>query len=74
MPYVKGAVVHGVTHVADVYHSSNVFANNVPVALWDLPGPTSAVIGGVYISDNPFQPIFAQSIINEAGSNAPNDD
>lgn len=74
MPYVKGAVVHGVTHVADVYHSSNVFANNVPVALWDLPGPTSAVIGGVYISDNPFQPIFAKSIIDEAGSNAPNDD
>ena len=74
MPYVKGAVVHGVTHVADVYHSSNVFANNVPVALWDLPGPTSAVIGGVYISDNPFQLIFAQSIINEAGANAPNDD
>lgn len=74
MPYVKGAVVHGVTHVADVYHSSNVFVNNVPVALWDQPGPTSAVIGGVYISDNPFQQIFAQSIINEAGSNAPNDD
>jgi hypothetical protein len=74
MPYVPGAFVHGVRHVADVYHSSNVFANNVPVALWDLPGPTSAVIGGVYISDNPFQPIFAQSIIEEAGANAPNDD
>ena len=47
MPYVKGAVVHGVTHIADVYNSNNVFANNVPVALWDKPGPTSAVIGGV---------------------------
>lgn len=34
MPYVKGPVVHGVTHVADVYNSPNVFINNVPVALW----------------------------------------
>jgi hypothetical protein len=77
MPYIQGGTNQGNSgkpEVSDVYHSSNVFANNVPVALWDLPGPTSAVIGGVYISDNPFQPIFAQSIIIEAGSNAPNDD
>lgn len=74
MPYVQGAKVHGVIHVADVYHSSNVFVNNVPVALWDEPGPTSAVIGGVYISDNPFKLVFAETIINEAGTNAPHDD
>jgi hypothetical protein len=74
MPYVPGPVVHGVTHIADVYHSNNVFVNNVPVALWDQPGPTSAVIGGVYISDNPFKLVFAQTLLNEAGGNAANDD
>lgn len=37
MPYVPGAVVHGVTHVADVYHSTNVYANFVPIALWQDP-------------------------------------
>ena len=74
MPYIKGAIVHGVAHIADVYHSSNVFVNNVPTALWDQPGATAAVVGGVYISDNPFQMVFAQTLINEAGGNAPNDD
>lgn len=33
MPYIVGAVEHGVKHIADVYHSPNVFANFVPVAL-----------------------------------------
>jgi len=49
MPYVKGAVVHGVTHVADVYRSSNVYVNNVPVALWLEPG-SSAAFAGVTIA------------------------
>lgn len=74
MPYVQGPVVHGVVHVADVYHSNNVFANNVPIALWDQPGPTSAIVGGVYISDNPFKMVFAQTLLSEAGGNAANDD
>jgi hypothetical protein len=74
MPYVKGAVAHGVVHVADVFKSNNVYANNVPVALWDQPGPSSAVIGGIYIPDNPYKFIFVESLINEAGSNAYNDD
>jgi hypothetical protein len=43
MPYVPGAGVHGVVHVADVYHSGNVYANNVNVALWLSPGGTDAV-------------------------------
>lgn len=48
MPYVKGAVVHGVTHVADVYHSSNVFANFVPIALWNDPqGPEAAIANAI---------------------------
>lgn len=74
MPYVPGANVHGVTHIADVYRSNNVFVNNVPVALWDEPGPTSAVIDGQYISDNPFKLVFVQPLVSETGSNAPNDD
>lgn len=46
MPYIPGAVVHGVTHVADVYHSPNVYINNVAAALWLAPG-TSAAFAGV---------------------------
>lgn len=42
MPYQPGAVVHGVTHVGDVYKSNNVYANNVPVALWLTPGTSEA--------------------------------
>jgi hypothetical protein len=45
MPYVPGAGVHGVVHVADVYRSGNVFANNVPVALWLSPGSSAAFAG-----------------------------
>lgn len=74
MPYVKGAVVHSVTHIADVYRSNNVYANNVPIALWDQPGPTSAIVGGIYIPDNPFRVEFAGTLISEAGANAANDD
>jgi CHAP domain len=42
MPYQPGAVVHGVTHIADVYKSGNVYANNVKVALWLPPGVSEA--------------------------------
>jgi hypothetical protein len=45
MPYIPGAVVHGVKHISDVYHSSNVYVNFVPVALWQDPqGPEAAVL------------------------------
>jgi len=74
MPYVPGAVVHGVVHVADVYKSNNVYVNNVPVALWDQPGPTSAIIGNIYIPDNPFKASFVEEIVSEGGHNAFNDD
>ena len=50
MPYVKGAVVHGVTHVADVYHSPSVYINNVAAALWLAPG-TSAGFAGVIAAE-----------------------
>jgi hypothetical protein len=42
MPYEPGAVAHGVTHIADVYKSGNVYANNVKVALWMPPGKSEA--------------------------------
>jgi hypothetical protein len=42
MPYVIGPVVHGVKHVADVFHSENVFINHVPVALWLDPQGSEA--------------------------------
>lgn len=43
MPYVPGSGAHGVIHVADVYHSENVFVNSVPVALWLAPGATGSL-------------------------------
>lgn len=42
MPYIAGSTSHGVVHVADVFHSPNVFANNVPVALHLAPGGTTS--------------------------------
>jgi len=43
MPYVPGGspqAVYGGIGVEDVYHSPNVFANHVEIALWNPPGPT----------------------------------
>jgi hypothetical protein len=45
MPYVPGAFAHGVRHIADVYRSGNVYANNVPVALWLSPGGSASFAG-----------------------------
>lgn len=42
MPYVPGAFVHSVRHIADVYKSENVYANNVQIALWQAPGTSAA--------------------------------
>jgi hypothetical protein len=48
MPYIPGAFVHGVSHIADVYSSNNVFANFVPVALHNDPqGPEAAVLAAI---------------------------
>lgn len=44
MPYVPGGTSQGesgLAEVADVYHSPNVFVNNVPVALWLAAQPGS---------------------------------
>jgi len=48
MPYIPGAFVHGVRHIADVYSSNNVFANFVPIALHNDPqGPEAAVLSAI---------------------------
>lgn len=44
MPYVPGASVHGVRHVADVYHSPDVYANFVNIALWNDPQGSQAAV------------------------------
>lgn len=44
MPYIPGT-----GRLSDVYHSPSVFANNVPIALWQSPG-SSAAFAGVDIS------------------------
>lgn len=54
MPYVPGGTSQGdsgAPEVSDVYHSPTVFANNVPVALWQPPGESAAFAGlGVSVS------------------------
>jgi uncharacterized protein (TIGR02594 family) len=46
MPYVPGGgpqATAGSPEVLDVYHSTNVFVNSVPVALWQPPQASAAV-------------------------------
>ena len=48
MPYVQGGTSQGnsgAPEVQDVYHSPSVFANNVPIALWQTPGQSAAFAG-----------------------------
>lgn len=44
MPYIPGS-----GRISDVYHSGNVYANNVPIALWLSPG-ASGTFGGISVS------------------------
>ena len=44
MPYIPGS-----GRISDVYHSGNVYANNIPIALWNAPG-ASGTFGGVSVS------------------------
>ena len=60
MPYQPGAVVHGVTHIADVYKSGNVYANNVKVALWLPPGVSEA------FAFDPVAPVSTSYEVSEA--------
>ena len=48
MPYVQGGTSQGNSgkpEVSDIFHSSNVYINNVPVALWLTPGESSLFSG-----------------------------
>lgn len=52
MPYIQAGSPQsktGAPGVIDVYHSGNVFINNVPVALWVAPG-SSASFAGINVS------------------------
>lgn len=57
MPYVysgapqKSTVLPG---IADVYHSENVFANNVEIALWKQPVDTAAFVLGLSSPENTY--------------------
>jgi hypothetical protein len=44
-------VIPGIVGVSDVYHSQNVYANNVPIALWKPSGDTAAFISGLTAPD-----------------------
>lgn len=67
MPYVKGPTVHGVVHVDDVYHSTNVFANFVEIALWNDPRGTEAAIANAIAS--PSFAIDSQTIEYDGAEN-----
>jgi hypothetical protein len=67
MPYVKGATVHGVVHVADVYNSPNVYANFVNVALWnDAQGAEAAVLAAINAPEYVFESIGQEATEGEA--------
>jgi hypothetical protein len=67
MPYVPGAKVHGVTHVADVYHSPTVFANFVNIALWNDPqSPEAAVLAAINSPQYAFESIGQEATEGEA--------
>jgi len=67
MPYVPGGGSQGnsgLDAVGDVYHSSNVFANFIPVALWNDPAGTGeAAAISIAISSPTFQ---QESTVTEA--------
>jgi hypothetical protein len=66
MPYVPGGGAQkdsGLNAVGDVYHATNVYANNVLVALWQTPGE-SASFAGVSVSVSVELPEAVQGSIN----------
>ena len=76
MPYRPGAGPQkdsGLVSIADVYRSDNVYANNVPIALHNVPG---AFEGGVFIpiEEYIYDQSHAEGVIAVAGISAPFDD
>jgi len=71
MPYVAGGGPQadaGSPEVLDVYHSPTVFANNVPMALWQTPGE-SASFAGLSVSVSIQIPQQVQDEINTSTAN-----
>lgn len=71
MPYVAGGAPQadaGSPEVLDVYHSPTVFANNVPMALWQTPGE-SASFAGLSVSVSIQIPQQVQDEINSSTAN-----
>ena len=61
MPYIPG---NG--KIQDVYHSTNVFANNVPVALWNPPGASASFSGDIAVVAVPAISINANALAEAA--------
>jgi hypothetical protein len=70
MPYIKGGGKQkdsGLPAVSDVYHSTNVYANFVPIALWQDPkGSESAALA--YIN-SPFYKTDSATIVVDGETN-----
>jgi hypothetical protein len=63
MPYIPGT-----GRLTDVYHSGNVYANNVPVALWNSPGG-SGTFGGISVSVSvQLDPLIAEEASNQVNT------
>jgi uncharacterized protein (TIGR02594 family) len=65
MPYVPtGSPQKSTSNVGiqDVFHSTNVFVNNVPVALWQTPGNSAAFSADVSVDQVTVDPIIVAAI------------
>lgn len=63
MPYIPGT-----GRLSDVYHSGNVYANNVPIALWNSPGG-SGTFGGISVSVSvQLDPLVAEEVSNQVNT------
>lgn len=63
MPYIPGS-----GRLSDVYHSGNVYANNVPIALWNSPGG-SGTFGGISVSVSvELDPLVAEEASNQVNT------
>ena len=72
MPYIKVSTPQRTTNlpgIKDVYHSENVFANFVPIALWDDPqGPEAATLSQIFASDYAVTSVVTEQIEGDADS------
>jgi hypothetical protein len=63
MPYIPGT-----GRLTDVYHSGNVYANNVPIALWQSPG-ASGSFGGISISVSvELDPLIVEEVTSQVNT------